>query len=507
MKKIINRIYTIIIILVIALFTNVNASTTIIVDNTKQGTTDYDSLYVTNQSTLTINNIGSTDEFNAYKILDAYYNQSTNIITYEFTNDFKTFIESTNTYKDLTVEKYYDLTSGDISSGSTKTTSTLDQLVSAYSEYIRKNNIDGKNMVVSDTTATITTEAGTYLVLPTLTNRVYAVMVGNLDFFADGTGWELNSATIVAKVSDAGINKSIGLNGYQDGSFIIGTKFKNYLTTTVPIYPTNATNKKYTIIDTLNLGTTFSGLSTINVKIGDSLLETSENGQIIDSNGNVVATVTYNEQKITMEFNLDYVVSTRIEISYDVELNNNAVIGSSGNVSSAVLTYSNDPYGTGKVSTPAAEATAYTYGLELYKYDNENKSTSLKDAEFEIYTDENLTNKIGTIITNENGVAIYKGLKIGTYYLKETKAPPGYALIRNVIPITLDANSTKLGTTTATSGEGYIRFEVANSEVGLLPSTGGIGTLIFSLIGLVFIIGSISLIFNYMRQKKEKIRL
>ena len=503
MKKIRSKIFAIATVLLMMFATNVKAATTITVDNTKEGLTDSGSLYVTNTSTLTVNNVGTTDTFKAYKILDVYYNQSTNVITYEFTTDFKAFLNSTTTYKDLTVDQYYALTSGDITSGSTKTTSTLDQLASAYAAYIKNNSVTGIDMTVSGTTATVTAEAGTYLVLPTLTNRVYAVMVGNLDFAAEGTAWNLNTATIVAKVSDAGIDKSIGSSGYDTGSFIIGREFKNYLTVTVPTYPTNATNKKYTVVDTLNVGTTFEGLSTISVKVGDTTLTTAANGTITNSTGNTVATATFTDQKLTIEFNLDYVDSTRIEIAYDVELNDSAVIGSSGNVSSAVLTYSNDPYGTGTVATTAVEATAYTYGLELYKYDNADNTIALEGAVFEIYTDTDLTDKVGTITTNANGLVTYKGLKAGTYYLKEITAPTGYALIRDAITVTLEADATKTGTTTATAGEGYIRYEVANAEVGLLPSTGGIGTIIYTVIGLLVVVGSISLVVVY-RAKKNK---
>lgn len=503
MKKIRSKVFAIVTVLLMMLATNVKAATTITVDNAKQGLTDSNSLYVTNTSTLTVTNVGTSDTFKAYKVLDVYYNQATNVITYEFTTDFKAFLNSTTAYKDLTVDQYYALTNGNITSGSTKTTSTLDKLASAYAAYIKNNTVTGTDMTVTGTTATLTAEAGTYLVLPTLTNRVYAVMVGNLDFAAEGTAWNINAPEIVAKVSDAGIDKSIGATGYKEGSFIIGREFSNYLTATVPTYPTNATNKKYTVVDTLNDGTTFVGLSTIVVKVGETTLNTAANGTITDSTGNTVATATYTSQKVTLEFNLDYIDSTRIEITYDARLNENAVLGSSGNVSSAVLTYSNDPYGTNAVTTAAVEATAYTYGLELYKHDAESTDTPLEGAVFEIYTDAELSDKVGTITTNEDGIVVYKGLKVGTYYLKEITAPSGYALIRDAIAVELAADATATGVTTATVGEGYIRTEVANTEVGLLPSTGGIGTVIYTVIGLLVVVGSISLVVIY-RTKKNK---
>lgn len=501
MTKKITKIFTIAIMLLMMIAPNVNAATTITVNSNKTGTTDSDSLYVTNQSTLTVTNVGSSDTFKAYKVLDVYYNESTNIITYEFTSDFKSFLNSSTSYQDLTVDEYYQLTSGNITSGSTKTTSTLDKLASAYAAYIKENTVTGVDMTVAGTTATVTTEAGTYLVMPTLTNRVYAVMVGNLDFAAEGNNWNLNSSTIVAKVSDAGITKSVGTSGYSEGSFTIGRTYSYYLVGTVPVYPTNATNKKYTITDTLSTGITFGGISTVEIKAGEETFKTADDGTVTDTNNNIVATVKYENQALTIEFNLDYIDATRIEISYDAKLNENAVAGTAGNVNSATLTYSIDPYGTSTTTTDAdlAEATAYTYGLEIFKYAATDR-TALSGAVFEIYTDAELTDKVGTITTDETGYATYKGLAIGTYYLKEITAPTGYSLLRDAVV----AKISTTGDATDGSTEGYYKTEIANTEIGLLPSTGGIGTIAFTLVGLLVVAIAIYYIVVYRKKDKKK---
>ena len=501
-KKIV-KLFTIALVLLVMLMPNVDAATTITVDNGRPSATDTNSYYVTNKGTLTVNNVGATDTFSVYKILDAYYNQTTNVITYEFTAEFKAFLNSSSSYRDLTVEQYYQLTSGDINSGSTKTSSTLDKLSSAYAAYIKTNSVTGVAMTVTETTATITADAGTYLVLPTLTNRVYAVMVGNIDFTAEGTAWNLNNATINAKVSDAGVDKSVGASGYADGSFGIGSEFKYSLIATVPTYPTNATNKKYVITDTFSTGLTFGGLSSITVSnTSDSVsYHTDSDGVITDDLGNTVATATFLDQKITIVFNLDYVDVTRIYITYTAKLNENAVIGSAGNVNSVQLEYSNDPYGTGSFTTDPtdSEATAYTYGLEVYVYDADDNGIALKGATFDIYSDAELLNKIGTITTDDAGYVTYKGIAAGTYYLKQVTAPTGYSLIRDAIEVEI----TEDGTEGATAGDGYTRKEIPQAKVGLLPSTGGIGTILYTIIGLIVIVAAISLVIVY-RKNKDK---
>lgn len=502
MKKKITKLFTIIALSLMISMPKVNAATTITVDNTKKGTTDINSALVTNTANLTITNVVAGDTLNAYKILDAYYNQATNVITYEFTTEFKNFLNQSETYETLTLDQYYQLTSGNTTSGTTKTTSTLDKLASAYAAYIKKNNATGLNMTVTGTNAVLTAQAGTYLVLPTVTNRVYAVMVGNLDFAAEGTAWNLTDKEIVAKVSDAGVTKSVGSVGYGAGSFTIGSAFNYSLVATVPSYPTNATNKKYVLTDTLSAGLTFGGLNKMTIKDGDTTF-TNEDGRFTDSTGNTVATVTFQDQVLTIVFDVDYINSTRIDITYQAVLNENAVLGSAGNGNQVVLEYSNDPYGTGTYTTDptSSEATAYTYGLELFVYDVDDNTIKLPNATFDIYADAALTKKVGTITTNNDGIAIYKGLAAGTYYLKETSTPTGYSLIRDAISVEILADGS---VTNPESGEGYTRKEIPQAKVGVLPSTGGIGTIAFTIIGLIVLISAISLVVVYRKNKNKE---
>ena len=143
----------------------VHAETEITYDSSRKGITDTESYYITNKATFTITNVISTDSFKAYKILDAYYNENANTITYDFTTNFQAYLNTTTSYKDLTASDYYSLSSGSLTSGSTLTSSTLDKLVSGYASYIKTNNISGSLMNVSGNTASLNLEAGSYLIL------------------------------------------------------------------------------------------------------------------------------------------------------------------------------------------------------------------------------------------------------------------------------------------------------------------------------------------------------
>lgn len=471
------------------------------------GTSDPNSKIVTDTAELSITGVVSGDQFMAYKILDAYYNQTTNVITYEFTDDFQTFLSqsSNSTYQKLKVDDLYSYSSGNITTGSTLSNSDIDKLASAYAGYIKSHSVSGTQMNVSSTTATATLQAGSYLVLPTATSRVYAVMVGNLDFTASGNVWSINNESIVAKVTDADISKSIGEEGYDSGSYSIGDDIPFIITGSVPQYPTNATNKVYTITDTLSEGLDFNGVTSVVIKDGDVTLTTSSDGKVTNASSEEVAVISIQGRKMTITFNVNYIDSTTITVNYTARLNTNAGLGANGgNTNNASLTYSNDPYGTSTSTTVPEEGdgqvTVLLYGLEIYKYAADGNA-ALEGAEFTIYKDVELEQVVGVITTNGQGIAQYKGLAAGTYYVKETKAPTGYRLDNSIISAKIGPGE---GSIDVAETEGYYRLEVANNVAGLLPVTGGVGTIVFTSVGLLIVAGAIYFFFIYRKKRQQQ---
>lgn len=468
----------------------VHAETEITFDSTRKGITDNESYYITNKATFTVNNVVSTDSFKAYKILDAYYNENANTITYDFTNDFQAYLKTTTDYKDLTSSDYYSLSSGSLTSGSTLTSSTLDKLVSGFASYIKTNNISGSLMNVSGNTASLSLEAGSYLILPVSTTKVYSVMVGNLDFTAeDEKYWNLNDETIVAKVSEAKVEKYVDDNKTST-NHNVGEIYTYTIKATVIQYPTNATNKTFKIVDTLDKSITLTGINTVIVKDGDTLL-TTDSGVIKNASNKIVATITYSNNILTIDFNVDNLTSTNITITYNASLNENA--NCDGSKNKVKLIYSNDPYGSGTYETEEKETTVYTYGLRILKYEGTDKTKVLSGAKFEIYSDVELSNKIGEIISGEDGTATYNGLKAGTYYLKEVSAPSGYRKLNDILTVDI-ANSD------ASSNSCIYEVQISNTKNGLLPFTGGSGSSSYMVIGgIIILIGTCSMI--YYRKK------
>lgn len=451
---------------------------------------------LTEQATLTITGVDVGDTLAAYKVLDAYKDEATNEIIYHFTDNFRGFIQQSTEYGDLTEEKYYDLTSGDTVNGSTQTNSTLDTLVSAYAAYVKKQNIEGIDMTTNAPTATLTTEVGTYLVLPKVTKRVYAVMVGNLDYREQDGVWVKNNATIVAKVSDVSIEKTVGDKTSQSISGRNDQEFTYYITGTVPQFPTNAINRKYIIKDTLSTGLTHSGIDSITIEDGTDRLIITSSGTVEDAAGNHVADIRLEGQVMTIEFDVTRINSTRINVTYTAKLNDQAILGADGNTNDAILIYANDPYGDKTIETPTKKATVYTYGLKILKYRaGDTAKKGLKGAKFDIYSDQALTTKVGTLTTDETGYGSYKSLGEGTYYLKEIKAPTGYVVSKNAIEVKVSS---------ASVDEGYQLVEIANNAAGLLPFTGGMGTIIYTIIGLAIVAGASVGIVYYKKRKVAK---
>lgn len=95
--------------------------------------------------------------------------------------------------------------------------------------------------------------------------------------------------------------------------------------------------------------------------------------------------------------------------------------------------------------------------------------------------------------TDTNGKAEFIGLKDGNYKMTETAAPAGYTMLTDDIDITIDGEkATAVGLTAEQITEALTEISNINNTPGtMLPSTGGIGTTIFYMVGALLIVGAI----------------
>lgn len=291
----------------------------------------------------------------------------------------------------------------------------------------------------------------------------------------------------------------------------VGETVNYTITGKVPDY-TGFTTYTYLITDTMSEGLTFK--KDVAVKIGNTQID-----------GSTVATwITYTPNAdAATGFKLDipvksYTIGAEIKVTYSAVVNEKAVAKIGKN--SATLTYSNNPADSTKTTTtPADEETVYSSKIVIDKYQTGKEGTKLKGATFVLYKEVttegttegateatkmyyqwNETDKkvvwvaekanATSVTTDDNGAASFDGLADGTYYLEETAAPAGYNKLEEPVSVTVNgenANATNLSALTVTK-------EVANNTGALLPSTGGMGTTIFYVLGSILAVGAIVLL-------------
>ena len=214
--------------------------------------------------------------------------------------------------------------------------------------------------------------------------------------------------------------------------------------------------------------------------------------------------------------------ATTITITYSATLNENAVIAGEGNPNESKLSYgvadstTGEPSGTNPPSgtTPPSETKTYTWDVDVFKYTMDGETEkALAGATFTLSKNADGSNPIalvsegnnvyrvaktgetGTvteITTDATGKFTIKGLDADTYYLTETAAPAGYNKLADPVTIVIGENGVVNGTTEAPQGVDEVK--VLNQSGTELPSTGGIGTTIFYIVGGVLVVGAVVLL-------------
>lgn len=237
---------------------------------------------------------------------------------------------------------------------------------------------------------------------------------------------------------------------------------------------------------------------------------------LAESDYSVVTTGLTDGCTFHIVFNQTYLDSitkdTNIVINYTAKLTSDAVAGT-GYVNETWLDYGDSQH------TEHDKTTTYTWKLPIYKYhmDGETKA-ALAGAEFILYkgSEENrvyaqvakgkLTGwtktkaKATTLVSDGSGMIAVEGLDADTYYLEETKAPGGYNKLAGPVTVVIshavtdaDAHMTHTLKQGETDAE-VERVEIENKSGTELPSTGGIGTTIFYVLGSILVIGAVVLL-------------
>lgn len=320
-----------------------------------------------------------------------------------------------------------------------------------------------------------------------------------------------DNITIYDKNEVPDITKKADTNG---DSVEIGQVINYTITGTVP--STVGYDKyEYTVTDTMSVGLRFNE----DVTISDNVKTYDDNGET----KTVVAETNTEGTGFTLTFDMTKYqnkVGEEFTITYTATVNKSAV-SVENMTNSASLTYSNNPgNSTSTVDAPKDIVTLYTSSIIINKYNSEYAADStaegakLSGAEFVLknanegddnygkyyYYDsekdvvswvDDLTStdpnvKVATRkTTNDSGAAQFDGLKNGKYELIETVAPTGFNLLTAPEKVELTG-------TTISNQPARLNYtaNVANSAGSLLPSTGGIGTTIFYVVGGILVVAA-----------------
>lgn len=197
-----------------------------------------------------------------------------------------------------------------------------------------------------------------------------------------------------------------------------------------------------------------------------------------------------------------------ITVEYKSVLNNNAIHGAEGNSNSMYLEYSNNPNGEGTGRTPKREVKVFTYKVVIHKVKpgtGGNQTEPLVGAGFTLEkrsSGEGDSWKAISGVKDEQGTTFtFSGLDAGEYRLKETKTPEGYNSIEPVnfqiaAEHGVDGELKKLSSTatditfTENVSEGSLTADILNQKGTTLPQTGGRGTFLIYMAGVVLVLGA-----------------
>ncbi|MCD8195634.1 MAG: SpaH/EbpB family LPXTG-anchored major pilin [Lachnospiraceae bacterium] len=316
----------------------------------------------------------------------------------------------------------------------------------------------------------------------------------------------------------------------------IGDTVTYTLTGTVP--DTSAyTSYTYIFHDTLSAGLTVDEDSFEVTKEGEST-------PLLTGTDYTLVVGTYNSSTgtpitITM-LDAKNLSGKEITVTYEAEVNEHAVIGNDGNLNTVYVEYSNNPNGSGTGTTTEEKVVTFTFELDVTKVDKDNPAKTLEGAQFVLYKMVNgspsyvqidaasqkvtgwtgVEGQASTLSSDSSGSFSVIGLDVGTYYLKETKAPNGYNKLSAPVTLVIAAVyedtdndgldevsslTVQVGTDAAVesadSDKSSVDISVENSTGSTLPGTGGIGSTIFYLTGSILILGAAALLFIKKRAK------
>lgn len=377
-----------------------------------------------------------------------------------------------------------------------------------------KSNKAAQWITLENKESLVVNKAGVYAFDAEKDKYTYKVATAYVGFGTYENAPTLQNTTVEAKRSHLDIEKTVG---DEDHAVAIGDVVEYTIKTYVPYIDANNTeSRKFRITD--------------EIKGADYVLGEDGNvaGTVVLGDGNttsVETTIVPNENdKHSFEINLDSLVTNADNPNAGVlvTVKYNAKITSVTVENTAKGHKSDEEYGgtNDKVKL-------YTGTIVLTKIDAKSETTKLANAEFTVhevttkdnqevvgevlkfdydkvtgvytYNPDSSRTDATTVVTNKAGAVTVKGLDKGKYHFTETKAPNGYSINE----AGADINLTFEGNV-ATANFENTSGKLKDSRLSSLPSTGGMGTYLFTIIGVVVMAGAAGAFFISRRKGSEE---
>lgn len=468
----------------------------------------------TSTASITVENALPNDQLSAYKVVDIAYNPANNTLKYSWNSAFADFFAGITSYNSTayTVDDFAALTDD---------SAELKDLLSQLPKYIADRSIGAvKTATVSEAGTAVFSDLamGEYFIRPTSTTSVYQLMLQKIEPTVENIDgkdtYVIDDVTFTAKKEEVNITKEADKTSVTKNEKVVYT-----ITVDIPTYSDNATDKSFSVYDILPDGLTIN-VSSITVK-RDGTDITDRAGTEFTLDGENTATEPYYTFKISIDTN-QYAADwsafggKQLVITYTATLNDdNTTAVNVAETNTATFDYSFYPYVNNSHHQKTATVSVTTFAIKVNKFVDGEPDTKLADAKFDLYrtaTQEEIDNGFaidiphtdikgikleGDKITNADGVTVFEKYEANAdkydYYLVETAAPAGYNILDNAVKVNFtDAE--------VAATEGIYTVNVPNSSGIKLPVTGGTGTVIFTVIGIVLMVGAV-LLFVFARKK------
>ncbi len=315
-------------------------------------------------------------------------------------------------------------------------------------------------------------------------------------------------------------NKNRGVGGfYESADHDINESFQFKLVATIPADVDVPKYPKYLVKfeDTMSAGVTFERIDSVTVNTTDVTTYTST--ATVNQEGGSWNLEIADIKKVLPEAELTGEIT--ITVLYSAHLNEDAIIsetsgtGVDTNKNTVDLVYSNNPNAsatdTYEGKTPEDNVFVFTYKINNTKYFDEEKAENvLKDAEFQLLDSTGAEVALiwdeakkayrpiaegetaETLKSKDDGKFPIIGVDAGTYTIHETKAPEGYNPAED-IAVSISAKHSENDDTVKANLEltaSNTDNKIIDRSGATLPTTGGIGTTIFYVIGAILVVGA-----------------